>query len=183
MNVRFAVLLSNCLFLLLLTGCGKQVHLQADAIVDRAATPVLKADSITTLVSDSGVTRYRITASSWEIFDRANPAHWEFKQGIYLEKFNEQLEIEASLQSDYAYYETQAEKWLLRGNVIARNEAGERFETPELNWDQHSQTIYSDSAITITKATSIIQGIGFRSNQSMSQYTILHPTGVFPVDE
>lgn len=182
MNVPSAVLLSS--FILLLgTGCAKEKHLQAEAIEDRGATPVLTADTVTTLISDSGVTRYRISAPSWHVYDKAEPSYWEFTEGIYLEKFNEDLSIQASLRSDYARYNEPAKQWLLRGHVVALNEAGEQFETEELNWDQNAETIYSDSSITITKTTSVIRGIGFRSNQTMTQYTILNPTGFFPIEE
>ena len=100
-----------------------------------------------------------------------------------LEKFNENLVIDASLKADYARYETQQQVWELDGNVVAVNEVGEQFETPQLFWDQQSEQIYSDSSIVITRATSVIMGVGFRSNQTMSQYVILAPTGFFPVEE
>jgi len=35
----------------------------------------------------------------------------------------------------------------------------------------------------ITREASIIQGVGFESNQSMTNYVILHPTGFFPIEE
>jgi hypothetical protein len=72
---------------------------------------------------------------------------------------------------------------MLRGNVKALNLEGEQFETPLLFWDQEGQTVYSDSSIVITRETSIIQGVGFTSNETMTEYTILNPTGVFPIDE
>jgi LPS export ABC transporter protein LptC len=94
-----------------------------------------------------------------------------------------QLESDATVEADYAYYNEPEERWMLRGNVKALNLEGETFETPLLFWDQKSESIYSDSSIVITRESSIIKGIGFRSNQSMTQYTILHPTGVFPIEE
>ena len=73
--------------------------------------------------------------------------------------------------------------WIIRGNVHALNHKGEQFDTPELNWNQKTHRVYSDSAIRISKETSIIEGIGFESNEQMSKYTILHPTGVFPIKD
>ena len=81
------------------------------------------------------------------------------------------------------YYNEPAQLWTLRGNVKAMNLQGEQFETPLLYWDQQSESVYSDSSIIITRATSIIKGVGFRSNQEMTQYTILRPSGVFPIEE
>lgn len=159
------------------------VRLRADAVSDRASMPALEAQDVTTLISDSGITRYRIKANKWLIFDKADTPYWEFPAGIYLEKFNADLEADATVEADYAYYNEPVQRWTLRGNVRAINLEGERFETPLLYWDQKSESVYSDSSIVITKAKSIIQGVGFRSNQEMTHYTILRPTGVFPIEE
>ena len=140
-------------------------------------------DTISTLISDSGVTRYRIEAPRWMIFDQTNPPYQEFPQGIYLEQFDYDLSVQASLQADYAYYDEKAQQWTLRGNVHALNRKGEEFDTPELKWDQFEHRIYSDTTIHIKRETSIIEGVGFDSNEEMSKYTILHPTGMFPVEE
>ena len=145
--------------------------------------PVLSASDVTTLISDSGVTRYRIKTQTWLVFDKADTPYWEFPDGIYLEKFNTNLEADATVEADYAYYTEPAQRWTLRGNVKALNLEGEQFETPLLYWDQKSESVYSDSSIVITREASIIVGVGFRSNQEMTKYTILKPKGVFPFEE
>lgn len=145
--------------------------------------PVLSASNVTTLISDSGVTRYRIKTQTWLVFDKADTPYWEFPDGIYLEKFNTNLEADATVEADYAYYNEPAQRWTLRGNVKALNLEGEQFETPLLYWDQKSESVYSDSSIVITREASIIVGVGFRSNQEMTKYTILKPKGVFPFEE
>ena len=156
---------------------------RASAIVDRAAMPVLEGDEVTTLISDSGITRYRIKAKKWLVFDKADTPYWEFPNGIYLEKFNLNLEADATVEADYAFYNEPEQRWMLKGNVKAMNLEGEQFETPLLFWDQQSESIFSDSSIVITREASIIMGVGFRSNQELTQYTILRPTGVFPIKE
>jgi LPS export ABC transporter protein LptC len=172
------------LFCLLLFGCAKkEVRHRASAIVDRAAMPVLEGDEVTTLISDSGITRYRIKAKKWLVFDKADTPYWEFPNGIYLEKFNLNLEADATVEADYAFYNEPEQRWMLKGNVKAMNLEGEQFETPLLFWDQQSESIFSDSSIVITREASIIMGVGFRSNQELTQYTILRPTGVFPIKE
>ena len=172
------------LLVVVIIGCRRRdVRLRADAIVDRKAVAVLDATDVNTIISDSGVVRYRIKAQTWKVFDKADTPYWEFPDGIYLEKFNLDLEADATIEADYAHYDEPAQRWLLRGNVKALNLEGETFETPLLYWDQKSESVYSDSSIVITRDASIIQGVGFRSNQSMTQYTILHPTGVFPLKE
>ena len=128
-------------------------------------------------------TRYRIEAETWKIYDKAEPSYWEFPRGIYLEKFNEDMMVEASLRADYAVYKEVEQIWHLVGNVHALNEEQEQFDTPEMFWNQKTERVYSDSSIVITREASIIQGVGFESNQSMTNYVILHPTGFFPIEE
>ena len=172
------------LLVLVIAGCRRRdVRLRADAVTDRAAMAVLEASDVTTIISDSGVVRYRIKAQTWKVYDKADTPYWEFPDGIYLEKFNTELEPDASIESDYAFYNEPAQRWMLRGNVKAMNLEGEQFETPLLFWDQKSESIYYDSSIVITRVASIIQGVGFRSNQEMTKYTILRPTGIFPINE
>jgi len=102
---------------------------------------------------------------------------------VYLEKFNEALDVEASIQSDYAKDLDKQGLWELTGHVHAKNEQGEEFDTPQLFWNQNTERIYSDSVISIRRATSTIVGIGFQSNQTMTEYTILQPTGFFPIED
>ena len=178
---RVVLLLLVCSFVYSCTK--KEVRHRAGAIADRKAMPALAGDEVTTLISDSGITRYRITAKKWLVFDKADTPYWEFPEGVYLEKFNLNLEADATIEAEYAYYNEPAQRWMLRGNVQAVNLQGERFETPLLFWDQPTESVYSDSSIVITREASIIKGVGFRSNQEMTKYTILRPTGVFPISE
>lgn len=169
---------------MLIGSCSKSdTKLKTDAITNRASMPVLDTRQVTTLISDSGITRYRITTPCWQIYDAAHPPYWEFPEGIYLENFNQDLSIESSLVADYAYYNDSLKIWTVSGHVHALNTKGEQFDTPLLHWNQNTERIYSDSAITITRETSVIHGIGFESNQSMTQYIIKHPTGVIPIKD
>lgn len=156
---------------------------QGTALVPRDSLPVMTGDSVTTLISDSGITRYRIEAPQWQVFDKKEPSCQVFPDGIYLEQFDENLTVKASLKADYAFYNEPEQHWTLRGNVHAMNRKGEQFDTYELKWDQRLHRVYSDTAIHITREKSIIEGLGFESNEEMSKYTIMHPTGVFPIDE
>lgn len=164
-------------------ACGDKGVKQSDMSQPRKNLAALVTDSVSTLISDSGVTRYRIEAPQWLIFDRTDTPYQEFPEGIYLEQFDTDLKVQASLKADYAYYDENAQQWLLRGNVHALNRKGEEFDTPEMKWDQKTHRVYSDTSIYITRETSIIEGVGFDSNEEMSKYTILNPTGVFPINE
>ena len=63
------------------------------------------------------------------------------------------------------------------------NLEGKKFETSLLFWDQKEEKVYSDKYIRIQEDDKIITGIGFESNQNMTQYKIFNSQGVFPVSE
>ena len=170
-------------FLLLLVACSNDKPDKIGAVVDRTKLPKLHATEITTIISDSGITRYRITAPRWDVYDKSSQPYQEFPDGIYFEKFDANMKVDANIQSNYARFNENEQVWELRGKVKAMNIQGELFETQQLFWNQRQARFYSDSLIKITQATHIITGIGFESNETMTHYTIKKPQGVFPLNE
>lgn len=169
--------------LLLFSSCSGKKKEFGEAITERDSLPVMDTRGVTTLVSDSGITRYRINTEEWLVFDRKSPPYWAFEKGVYLEKFDSIFQVEASIKSDTAYFYTKEELWKLIGNVDIQNLKGERFNTELLYWDQKKQRVYSDQFIRIEQPDRIITGRGFESNQQMTVYTIRQPEGIFYVDE
>lgn len=169
--------------LLLFSSCSGRNKEMGEAITERDSLPVMDTKGVTTLISDSGVTRYRINTEEWLVFDRKKPPYWAFEKGIYLEKFDSLFQIEASIEADTAYFYNKEELWKLVGNVHIQNLKGEKFDTELLYWDQRKQKVYSDKFIRIEQPDRIITGRGFDSNQQMTVYTIHQPEGIFYVDE
>ena len=155
----------------------------SEAITNRDSAPVMVTRDVSTYISDSGVVRYKIIADEWRVYDRLDPSMWIFEKGIYLEKFNNDLSIEAVIITDTAYYYDQKELWELRGNVHIENEQDEQFDTQLLYWNQKAKLVYSDLYIRIQQQKRIITGIGFTSNQEFTKYTIKKTKGIFPIKE
>lgn len=169
--------------LFLLSACNKKKSAVTDAITNRDSVPIMITHDVSTYISDSGVVRYKIITEEWQIFDRLNPSMWTFEKGIYLEKFNNDLSIEAIITADTAYYYDQQELWELRGNVHIENEQDEQFDTQLLFWNQKTKKVYSDLYIRIRQQKRIITGVGFTSNQEFTNYTIKETQGIFPIKE
>lgn len=169
--------------LFLLSSCGRKKNPVTDAITNRDSVPVMTTRNVSTYISDSGVVRYKIIADEWRVYDRLDPTRWTFEEGIYLEKFNNDLSIEATIVADTAYYYDQQELWELRGNVHIENEQDEQFDTQLLYWNQKTKKVYSDLYIRIRQQKRIITGIGFTSNQEFTNYTIKQTQGIFPISE
>jgi len=168
------------LFFSACSGSGKQM---GGAVTNRDSLPALETHDVTTLISDSGVIRYRITTPLWLVYDKLNPSRWSFEEGVYVENFDENNDVMAEIKADTAYYYDKQKLWELRGHVDIRNQQGERFNTELLFWNQDTQKVYSDKFIRIEQIDRIITGHGFDSNQQFTVYTIHQPEGIFYVDE
>lgn len=182
-NTSITIALGAMVMLLLFPSCSGRKKTMGAAITERDSLPVMDTRGVTTLISDSGVTRYRINTEEWLVFDRKSPPYWSFEKGIYLENFDSLFQVEASIKADTAYFYNKEELWKLMGNVDIKNQKGERFNTELLYWDQRKQKVYSDRFIRIEQPDRIITGRGFESNQQMTVYTIRQPEGIFYVDD
>lgn len=152
-------------------SCEKEKPEKIAAVLNRQAMPGLHATKITTVISDSGITRYRIYTDQWDVFDKAKESYWEFPKGIHFERFNENLVIDANFHSNYARYYDNKRIWEFKGKVKSINMIGEMFETEHLFWDQNQEKIYSDTVVKITQLTRSVTGRGFESNQDMTRYS------------
>lgn len=177
-----AIIIAMIVTPFLFTFCSPKIEVEVGSQIN-VQMPELIVDSITTIISDSGIIRYRIHALEWTVYDKVDTPYWDFPKGLRFERFDTQYNIDAEIESDRAVYYTQPEIWRLNDNVEAVNLDGERFITQELYWDQKNERIYSDSAITIIQKGQKINGIGFESNQTFTRYSIKKPTGTFPIEE
>ena len=178
-----AILSGAMVVLLLLSSCSGNKKVLGKAITERDSLPIMDTRGVTTLVSDSGITRYRINTEVWQMFDRKDPSYWAFEKGIYLEKFDSLLQVEASIESDTAYFYDKKKLWKLMGNVHVQNLKGEKFDTELLYWDQNQKKVYSDKRVRIEQPDQIIYAWGFESNEQMTKYKFFKTDGIFYVDE
>ncbi len=170
------------MFVLFPACSGKDKNL-AEAITERDSLPSMKSLGVTTLISDSGITRYKIITEEWTVFDKKDPPYWAFEKGVYLEKFDSLFRIDASIKADTAYYYEKKKLWELRSNVSIRNLGGDKFDTELLFWDEKKEEIYSDKYIRIEQEDKTITGYGFESNQELTEYQIRNTTGIFTVED
>ena len=108
----------------LFPACSGNNKNLADAIAENDTLPSMTSLGVTTLVSDSGITRYKIVTEEWVIFDKKNPPYWAFEKGVYLEKFDTLFHIDASIKADTAYYYEKKKLWELKGKCANPQPAG-----------------------------------------------------------
>ncbi len=142
---------------------------------DPDEVPTMITNEVTTHISDSGITRYKLVADVWMVYDKAKDPFWYFPEGLYLERFTLDFEVEATVVADTAWYYTEQDLWKLKKEVHVENMQGEQFDSEELYWDQKNGRVYSDAYIEIQRGESQLKGYGFESNQQMTDYRIFRP--------
>lgn len=134
---------------------------------------------VNTLISDSGVIKYRIVTERWEVNNTRQPSRWEFMKGIFFEQFDEQFHVQAYIQADTAWYYDQERLWKLRGRVSVRNIDGLIYTSEELYWDGIRHEFYSYVFSRLVTPERTLEGTYFRSDEQMNHYEVSNSKGSF----
>ena len=132
-------------------SCQEQKKQTAPAIHSRDSASVMISYGVNTLISDSGVIKYRIVTEEWEVNQIRKPSHWIFNKGLFLEQFDEKFHVQSYVQCDTAYYYDQLRLWELRSRVRVLTKDGLRFSSEQLYWDESSHELYSTKSVSIAK--------------------------------
>lgn len=168
---------------LFMCGCREETKLDVASRLDPSRMPSLSTRNVETLISDSGHTKYKILTPLWNIYSEGGDPHWDFPEGVYLRQLDRQLKEVAVVVADSAKYFTGRKLWQLMGNVEIDQKGKSYFSSQRIFFDDRGKRIYSDTFIHIETPTQILEGLGFESNQDLTRYTVLRPTGVFPVEQ
>lgn len=145
--------------------------------------PTMATENVATFISDSGIMQYKLVSPKWLVYNEAKEPYWHFPKGIYLRKYDRAFKVVASVAADSARYLSQKKIWKLDGHVEIHRGTSDLFLTNQLFWDEREHKLYSDSFVHIETATHILEGHGFVSNERLTKYTIVKPTGVFPINQ
>ena len=169
--------------LCILLSCARQAETVEVKPLNPDSVPMMVTHNVRTLISDSGVTQYRITTPVWYVYDGGQNPHWNFPKGAFLEQFDKKFKVVATVRCDSARYNTAEQLWRLDGNVRIQNVEGDLIVTNQMFWDQRWDEVRSDSFVHIEKPDRVIEGYGFRSNQAMTRYRLNKVMAILPIDE
>ena len=94
---RITIAFWAIVMLFYIVSCSPSKTPITERVTDRSLTPQLSAYAITTIVSDSGVIRYRISSNEWQVFAQAVEPYWDFPQGLHFERFDNNYNVDAQL--------------------------------------------------------------------------------------
>ena len=162
-----------------LASCEEAREHTAAAVNERDSASVMRSYGVNTLISDSGVIKYRIVTEQWDVNTVRQPSRWEFMKGIFFEQFDEQFHVQAYIQSDTAWYFDQQKLWKLRGRVRIRNVNGLIYTSEELFWDGLHHEFYSNVFSRVVTPERTLEGTRFRSDERMTHYDVSNSKGSF----
>ncbi len=163
----------------LLVSCEEQKEHTAPAIHDRDSVSMMTSYGVNTLISDSGVIKYRIVAERWEVNTVRNPSRWIFEKGLFFEQFDEKFHVQSYIQCDTAYYYDQKRLWELRSRVSILTKDGLRFTSQQLFWDETNHELYSHVHSKLVTPERTLEGSYFRSDERMTKYYVSNSRGSF----
>lgn len=162
-----------------LLSCENAVMHMAPAVNPKDSVPVMVSYGVNTLISDSGIIKYRIVTERYEINQAKKPPRWTFDKGVFLEEFDENFHVQLYIQCDTAYYYDQQRLWELRGRVRVRTKDGLRFYSEELYRDENRHELYSNKFSRLITPDRELQGNYFRSDERMTKYYVSNSKGSF----
>ena len=177
------ILISLIIASVMFFSCREEKKVDISRSLDSSTMPSMSTRNISTLISDSGITQYKIISPLWNIYDEADTPYWSFPEGLYLQKYDHDYNVIATVAADSAKFFKNERLWRLEGNVEMTKVPKELFLSPRVFWDQRKQQLYSDTFIHIENETHVIEGTGFVSDENLSRYRILHPNGIFPIEK
>ncbi len=161
------------------SACTEEKEHVAPAIHERDSVAMMVSYGVNTLISDSGVIKYRIVAEEWEVNQNKQPSRWIFEKGLFLEQFDLAMHVQSYIQCDTAYYYDVQRLWELHGRVRILTKRGLRFSSEELFWDERTHEIYSNKNSHLITADKELHGNRFRSDENMTKYSVKTTHGYF----
>ncbi len=169
----------SVLALMLFMACSEAQEHTAPAVNPEDSVSMMTTYGVNTLISDSGVIKYRIVTERWDVNTVRQPSRWEFMKGVFFEQFDERFHVVGYVQADTAWYYDQKRLWKLRGRVSIRNTNGLIYTSEELYWDGLSHEFYSTVYSRLVTPERTIEGTYFRSDEQMTHYTVTNSKGSF----
>jgi LPS export ABC transporter protein LptC len=121
-------------------------------------------------LTDKGLQRAQLQADTAYFFEDNTRIELE---NVHTTFFTATGAKNAVLTSNRGRYNSRTNNMVARKNVVVVTEDGRRLTTPELNYNQQTNEISSDSAFVMTEPNRRLEGIGFRSDPDMKNIRIL----------
>ncbi len=170
--------------MLLLASCDPSLNDIKKVTSNDEDKPISRSTGVDVIYSDSAKVKAHMTAPVMIDYTDGLKPYKEMPKGIKIVFYDEDLKVKGTITSDYAIQHEKENLLEFRKNVVATNAQGETFKSDELFDDQTTKKLYSNKPVEITMANgNVMNGAGFKSNDSLYPWTITNSKGVFHVTE
>lgn len=165
-------------FTLVCTSCGDRPPMAKMSDDPFVSAPSQMATNIVVTFSDSSYVKARLYASVGRIFDQEQKT--TMSGPVTVDFFDhDNLHAVARLTSDSCVVDDRTKNMVAIGNVrVVSLRRSLTLSTDELSWIHATQRIRSDDAVLIETPQERINGVGFESNQDLSEYRLARVRGV-----
>ncbi len=156
-------------------GTTKQPTVDVSQL-DMSVSNYLSGTEITFM--DSTMTKAVVSAHRARVF--AARQETVLDTAVVVKFYNANGELNATLSCDMVQVDNRSNNMIATGNVIVDAKRTQtKVETKTMTWDNARRKLYSSEYVRITKPGELIEGgIGFESDEAMSNYRIFKVSGV-----
>lgn len=148
---RYFFVIAIIIIILIASGCKDDGGIAANKQIDAANLPTMVSHNVQTLLSDSGMTRYRITTKTWLAYEQQEHPQWVFPEGLIAEELDKQsLQVKMSMQCDSAHYDRTTRMLNITGNVTIHDKDGGEITCDSAYYDEEKALWSLNSMVTIT---------------------------------
>jgi LPS export ABC transporter protein LptC len=166
----------------LFTCCENDIR-QVNKVTKIDTSPSQSAKNLKVDYTENGKLVYTMSSPEMRKYEQPQQLT-EFPKGFNAVFFDSLQHQKGTARANYAVSHDVTGILELRGNVIiVNNQAKTKIETEKMFWNRSLKTIYGDRAVRIITPEKVVNAGGFKANEDLSKYDILHPTGTFYVKE
>lgn len=181
-RVTLALLVLLYLVLSLFSSCSKPKVERQHLGLDIDSAYMMYTRDVNMLISDSGLTKYRLESPVWIIYDRPDRKEWLFPDTLRMWSVDSVQPGNQLVTADSAIFYVALEEWVLIGNVRIHGLHGERLYTPRLHWQMRAKRLYSNDSTYFYTNGRELRGNRFEAHDDLSEYSIWESRGDFDVD-
>ena len=170
--------------IVLFSACENDINKIRELSANQVNTDVDTIHGVDIIYSDSAKVRFRVLAPLLLQYQGKKPYKLMPKTVNVIFYNKEDMTQMGTLTADTAIQSGDGNKLEFHKNVVAKNAKGETFKSDELIWDKSSKTMYSNKVVQIKMANGdIMNGTGFKSDQTLAHWTMTQSTGIFNVTD
>ncbi len=125
---------------------------------------------VRTFITDQGLLRAQLRADTGYFFDGNSRIEVRNERTVFFTNTGQQSAVLTSQEGTYSTTRSMMEA---RKNVVVISTDGKRLESSQLSFNQVTNLISSDSAFVLTEPERRVEGVGFTSDPSLSNFKIL----------